>query len=184
MEEINNTQTLLSWSAPLRPYKKRSSVIIRFYLSVTLLLSLIIFFFGDRILLIPLWALLFLFYILTITPPPDVENKVTKFGLEVAGVTLRWEILSDFYFTTRFSYTVLTIVSKAPYYYHAYAVVPNEEIKKQLLFLLSEHLIFKEKPEKKFTDNLIDWLASLVPNEENQDGGETKEVFASATPRP
>lgn len=183
MDEINNMQTLLSWSAPLRPYKKRSAIIIRFYLSVTLLLSFIIFFFGDKILLIPLWALLFLFYTLTITPPPDVKNKITKFGLEVAGVTLRWEVLSDFYFTTRFGYTVLTVVSKAPYYYHAYAVVPDAEIKKQLTLLLSEHLIFKEKPEKSFTDSLVDWLASFVPNEESQNG-ETKEAFASVTPKP
>lgn len=178
MESVGDLQTIFSWVAPLRPYKKRSAVVLRFYLAITLLLSLIIFFFGDRILLIPLWALLFLFYTLTITPPPDVKNKITKFGLEVAGVTLRWEILSHFYFSSRFGFTLLTVVSKPPYNYHAYAVIPNEEIKKQLLFLLSEHLLFKEKPEKNFTDTLVDWFSSLIPNEENP-----KEAFASGLPK-
>lgn len=167
MDELQNIQTVFSWKAPLRPYKKRSSTILRFYLAVTLLLSLIIFFFGDRILLIPLWALVFLFYTLTITPPPDVENKITKFGVEVAGITLRWEALSYFYFSSRFGYTMLTVVSRAPYFYHAYAVVPDEEVRKQLTHLLSEHLIFKDKPEKTFTDRLIDWFSGLIPSDED-----------------
>jgi hypothetical protein len=168
MDELQNVQTVFSWKAPLRPYKKRSSTILRFYLAITLLLSLIIFFFGDKILLVPLWALVFLFYTLTITPPPDVENKITKFGVEVAGVTLRWESLSHFYFSSRFGYGVLTVVSHAPYFYHAYAVVPDEETKKQLMHLLSEHLIYKDKPEKTFTDRIIDWFSGLIPNDEEK----------------
>jgi len=178
MENPEDIQTLFSWTAPLRPYKKRSGIILRFYLAVALLFSLIIFFFGDRILLIPLWAILFLFYTLTITPPPDVKNKVTKFGLDVAGITLRWESLSYFYFSTRFGFNLLTIVSRPPYNYHVYAVVPDEEIKKQLTLILSEHIVFKDKPEKNFTDNMIDWLSSLVPNEDSP-----KEAFASGLPK-
>lgn len=181
METNNNVQTILAWKAPLRPYKKRSSSILRFYLALTLLLSLIIFFFGDRILLIPLWALLFLFYTLTITPPPDVENKITKFGVEVAGVTIRWEVLSHFYFSTRFGFNVLTVVTQAPYFYHAYAVVPEEETKKQLIQILSEHLIFKDKPEKTLTDRLIDWFSSLIPNDEDNS---LKEAPSSVLPKP
>ncbi len=163
-----NPQVIFSWKAPLRPYKKRSALIIRFYLAVALLLSLIIFFFGDRILLIPVWTILFLFYVLTITPPPEVENKISKFGIETAGITLRWESLSHFYFGKRFGFHTLTIVSHPPFSYHLYLVVPNEEVKKQLLQILSEHLIYQEKPIKTFTDKLSGWLSSLVPDEEEE----------------
>lgn len=181
MDNQQNIQVIMSWKAPLRPYKKRSRLVLRFYLAVTLLLSLIVFFFGDRILLVPLWALLFLFYTLTITPPPEVENKITRFGVEVAGVTLRWESLSYFYFSKRFEHDMVTIVSQPPYYYHIYAVIPDSEIKKQLTFLLSEHLLFKEKPEKTITDTFIDWFSGLVPD----DDGTThpKEVLASVLPK-
>lgn len=181
MDKVENIQTLISWTAPLRPFKKRSSIILRFYLSVAILLSLIIFFFGDKILLIPLWALLFLFYTLTITPPPDVENKITKFGVEVAGVTLRWEALSHFYFSSRFGFVVLTVVSRAPYYYHAYAVIPNNETKIQIVKLLSEHLIFKEKPETTITDKIINWFSTLIPNDE--ENVLSKEALASVLPK-
>lgn len=161
-----NPQVIFSWKAPLRPYKKRSHVILRFYLAVALLLSLIIFFFGDKILLIPIWSVLFLFYTLTVTPPPEVENKITKFGIEAAGVTLRWDILSHFYFGSRFGFTTLTIVGRAPYFYHLFLVVSSQEMKLNLVKFLSEHLVFQENPQKTITDKMIDWLSQLVPEDE------------------
>jgi hypothetical protein len=161
-----NPQVVFSWKAPLRPYKKQSAVILRFYLAVALLLSLIMFFFGDKILLIPIWALVFIFYVLTITPPPEVENKITTFGIEAAGVTLRWEVLSHFYFGKRFGFFTLTVVSRAPYFYHAYLVVQNEETKKKLIEILSDHLVYQEKPQKTITDKMLDWLSNLIPDEE------------------
>lgn len=166
---MENPQVIFFWKAPLRPYKKRSRQILRFYIAVTLLLCLIIFFFGDKILLIPICALLFLFYVLTITPPPEVENKITKFGIEAAGVTLRWEALSHFYFTKRFGFDVLTIVGRGPYFYHAYLVTPNEEIKKHLMTILSEHLVFQEKPQRGITDKMIDILSKLIPDEQDEE---------------
>ncbi len=181
-ENALNPQIVFSWTAPLRPYKKRSGIILRFYIAVALLLSLIVFFFGDKILLIPIWSLLFLFYVLTITPPPDVENKITKFGIESAGVTLRWESLSHFYFSKRFGYDVLTVVGHAPYYFHAFLVVPNNEIKQKLIFILSEHLIYQEKPQRTVTDKMIDWLSSLVPDEEETQPPKPFEVASAKGP--
>ena len=163
---IENPQVMFSWKAPLRPYKKRSATILRFYLVVALLLSLIMFFFGDKILLIPIWALVFIFYVLTITPPPEVENKITTFGVEAAGVTLRWEALSHFYFGKRFGFNTLTIVSQSPYFYHLYLVVPTDDMKQKLITILSAHLLFQETPQKTLADKMLDWISILVPDEE------------------
>ncbi len=164
-----NPQIVYSWRAPLRPYKKQSGLILRFYLAVAFLLSAIMFFFGDKILLIPIWALVFLFYVLTITPPPEVDNKITTFGIDAAGVTLRWEVLSHFYFGKRFGFYTLTVVSQAPYFYHAYMVVPNENIKKKLIEILSRHLVYQEKPQKTLTDRMLDLLAKVIPDETEEE---------------
>lgn len=164
-----NPQIIFQWKAPLRAYKKRTKNVLRFYLALALLLSLIVFFFGDKILLVPIWAMLFLFYVLTITPPPEVENKITKFGIETAGVTARWELLSDFYFSKRFGFDVLTIVSHAPYYLHLYMIVPDEETKTQVMHILAEHLIYQEKPERTITDRMIDWFSKLMPDDEEEE---------------
>jgi len=162
-----NPQRIFVWKAPLRAFKKRGKSILRFYGALAFLLSLIVFFFGDKILLVPILTLLFLFYVLTITPPPEVENIITTFGIESAGVTLRWEFLSHFFFTTKMGVQVLTLVSNAPYYYHAYFVVPDEDIKKELISILSKHIMFVEKPQQTFTDRAIDWLSNLIPDDED-----------------
>ena len=164
-----NPQVIFSWRAPLRPYKRQTGLILRFYLDVALLLSAIMFFFGDKILLIPIWALVFLFYVLTITPPPEVDNKITTFGIDAAGVTLRWEVLSHFYFGKRFGFYTLTIVSQAPYFYHAYLVVPNEGVKTKLTQILSQHLVYQEKPQKTMTDRAVDFLSNLIPDEKEEE---------------
>jgi hypothetical protein len=175
MEE-KNPQVVVSWKAPLRPYKRRSKVILRFYIALAILLSLIVFFFGDKILLLPIWAILFLFYVLTITPPPEVENRITHFGIETAGVTLRWEGLSHFYFTEKFGFYVLTVVGRAQYFYHIFMVVPDEGLKKRLITILSQHLIYQEKPKKSLTDKLVDFFIGLMPDEE-------KEIIRPPTPQ-
>lgn len=160
-----NPQLLFSWRAPLRPYKKKSKLIIRFYVGLAVLLSSIVFFFGDKILIIPIWAILFLFYVLTITPPPEIENKITTFGIDSAGVILRWEALSHFYFEKKFSFYTLTVVSHPPFLYHLYLVVPNESIKNKLINILSQYLAYQEKPQKTFIDKVITFLSDLVPDD-------------------
>lgn len=162
-----NPQLIYAWKAPLRPYKKRSPIIIRFYLSVALILSVTLYFFGDRVLLLPIWALLFLFYILTITPPMEVENRITKFGIEAMSVTIRWENISYFYFSKRFNYSILTIVSHPPYNIHTYLVIPDDEIKKHVMSILSEHTIYVAQPKKGLVERIVDALSALVPDDED-----------------
>ncbi len=171
MEEKKETnpQVIFSWKAPLRPYKKRSKKILRFYIALTLLVSLILFFFGDKILIIPAIAVFFAFYVFTVYPPPEVENKITQFGIESAGITVRWEVLSNFYFKKKFNFYVLTLVSHPPFFYHIFLVVPNEEVKKRLMQLLSPHLIYQENPQKSFTERLVDFFISLMP-EDSEEG--------------
>ncbi len=177
----SNPQVLFSWKSPLRPYIQRSPQVVRFYIAVTLLLSLIIFFFGDRILLIPLWTLLFIFYVFTVTPPPDVEHKINQFGVETAGgITLRWEALDHFYFSKRFGYIILTLVTHGPFPGYAYIVIPTEEIKEKVIVILSEHIIYQEKPRKNFTDKAIDWFLQFVPDESRNHSPLKEEHLASS----
>jgi len=181
---LKNPQIIYSWKAPLRPYKKRSKLILRFYVALSLLLSLIIFFFGDKILLLPIWSILFLFYTLTITPPPEVENKITTFGIESAGVIAAWENLSYFYFSRRFGFDTLTIVSQPPFFYHFYLVIPNNEVKEKVFSILTQHLIYQEKPQKTLADKIADFFLNLLPEEEEQRLTPTKTLTASETLKP
>jgi hypothetical protein len=177
-----NPQVKYAWDAPLRPYIKRSSEVIRFYLAVTLIVSIIVILLGDPILLLPIWALLFIFYIFTVTPPEIITNKITKFGIETIGATFRWEILSYFYFTERFGYEVLVIVTHAPEHHHVYLVIPDEKTEKAVVKLLSEHLVFQERPQLTVTDKLIELFSRLVPREDIPKQKEVSQKQAPASP--
>ncbi len=173
-----NPQVLFAWHAPLRAYKKKSAGVLRFYIALAILLSLVAFFFGELILILPIWATLFLVYVLTITPPGTIDNRITKFGIEAAGNTYRWETLSHFYFVKKFDYHVLVVVASAPYYSHIYLVVEGDETKLRLIKLLSEYIIFQEKPHKTFTDRLAETLTKLMPDDEEESNVQT------STPNP
>ncbi len=177
---MDNVQRVFSWKAPLRAYKRRSTSILRFYVALALLLSLIVFFFGDRVLLVPILTLLFLFCVLTITPPPEIENIITTFGIETAGVSLRWEFLSYFYYTRKFHFDVLTLVSHAPYSYHIFLIIPSDHIKSEVNAILIKHLMYVEKPQRGFTDKMVDWLSNLMPD----DDGDREQVNASVQQKP
>ena len=166
MKSHTNPQVLIEWEAPTRPFKKPGKKIIRFYLALALLLSLFVVFFSETILLIPIWATLFLFYTLTITPAHSIKHRVTKFGLESADVTVRWDAMAYFYFTNKFSYTILTVVSLPPYNHHMFFVVPDDEIKQSIIDILSEHVIYKEDYQKTFAEKMVDALGKLVPDDE------------------
>ena len=181
-ENRTNIQVLYQWSAPLRPFIKRNKKIIRFYIALTLLLSLIIAFFGDIILLIPLWALMFIFYVFTVTPPSDITNKITKFGIETVGTNLRWETLDHFYFTKRFGYEILTVVTHPPYDFHTYLVIPNNEVKDIVTQHLSKLIIYQVTPTKTTIDKIIDWLSRLVPHEEGEGEGVKNHTPMNLTP--
>lgn len=167
MEKNNpEDQTLLVWQAPLRPFKKRSPMVLRFFLALALLLSSVVFFFGDVVTILPIWAMLFLFYIFAITPPPVVENHITRFGVEsTAGITMRWDLLSHYYFQERLGFTVLVLVTHGPYFGHTYLVVPDEATRSAINTILSEHLMFLKNPPITFTDRLITFFSQMVPDE-------------------
>lgn len=168
ISKITNPQLLYSWKAPLRAYKKRSSGVLRFYVALSLLLSLIVFFFGEKILVLPIWAVMFLFYVFTITPPPEIENRITEFGIETANNTFRWDFLSHFYVIKKFDYHVVVVVSVAPFYYHIYLVVKDEQTLHQVVNILSRYLLYQEHPKKTFTDKIVEWLTKLMPDEVNE----------------
>lgn len=162
---FSNPQVVYTWTAPLRAYKKKPAGVFRFYFAVAVLLSIISIFLREYLLTIPIWSTMFLIYALTITPPHDIINTITKFGLQTGSNTYRWEELSYFYFIKKFDYHLLVVFTKLTFGHPVYLVIPNEDTKHQVLHLLAEHLVYQESPQKTFADKMAEWLTSLMPEE-------------------
>ncbi len=163
---IDNPQVLFSWRAPARAYKQKSNGVLRFYFALALLLSVVVALFGDWILILPIFASVFLYYALTITPPGDIDYKITRFGIETHGTAYRFQDLAGFFITKKFDYFVITIQSNSPFFNHVYLIIDDQKNLQKIVDILSEHLVFVEKPQRTFSDRMALALSSIVPDEE------------------
>lgn len=163
---IENPQLIFSWKAPARAYKKKQSGVLRFYFALALLISVIVALFGDWILILPIAASGFLFYALTITPPGDIEYKITKFGVEINGVTYKYDNLSGFYITRKFDYCVITLLSNSPFFRHIYLVIDDNKITQKIVNILTDHIVYIEKPQKTAPEKIAHFLSNMLPYED------------------
>lgn len=178
-----NPQIIYSWAAPIRAYKKQTAGVLRFYAAVAVLLSLIVFFFREYILIVPIWTIMFLVYALTITPPENTNHAITKFGIHTARQIYPWESLSHFYFIKKFDYDIVVVFTHMTFTHPLYLVVPDTRTKNQVLQHLSHHLIYQESPNKTLTDKMAEWLTTLMP-EGIGDVGEQLESWQSTDMQP
>ncbi len=111
-EYYDPVRTLISWKAPSRPYRKKER---SYYTTVALLIilvSLIAFFWGERLLIGALLALGFLVYVLNFTPPGEIEYKVSTQGITIGDHFYHWEELDSFWFSKKEGLNILNVLTK------------------------------------------------------------------------
>lgn len=182
-QDIKNPQEIFTWSAPVRAYKRKSAGMLRFYVALALLLSVLMALFREFVLIFPIWAVMFLVYVLTITQPHETQHHLTKYGLIAHGQPVMWDDLYAFYFQKRLDYDVLVVLPRSPFALPIYMVVDSPKTKKYLMNHLVEHIIFMENPPRTFSDSMADWLGSIMPNEEVTRGESSKHEEQSPKPQ-
>ena len=161
-----DVRTLVSWSAPGRPFKKKSK---QFFLSVTLILlffEVILFLFSQYELMIVLLALTFLSVALSIVPPHDFHYKITTEGVKVEDYFYIWSELYDFYFKRVDGADILVVRTQT--------LLPGE-LKISLGTLTRDHLRrvlvaylpYREFVKPTFMEKSADWLSTNFPLEKS-----------------
>src|SRR3989344_3893153 len=88
-------KTLLSWSAPGRPFQKRNKEYFLNILIIMLLVEVILFLFSQYILMVLVLSLVFLSYALNTVTPHDFQYKITSEGIQVEDHFFLWQELYD-----------------------------------------------------------------------------------------
>src|SRR5690349_15941104 len=81
ISEAGEVKTLLSWTAPDRPFRKKDRSYYTTIAILVVLLGLIAFLAEEMILIGALLALMFVAYVLAFVPPNDVEYKISTQGV-------------------------------------------------------------------------------------------------------
>jgi hypothetical protein len=161
-DRFEDVRTLLSWSAPGRPFRQKGR---QFYLTITLLvflIQIILFLFAEYQLMAVVLALAFLAVALAYNPPKDFHYKITTEGIKVEDHFYLWKELYDFYFKHVDGMDVLIVRTEA--------FLPGE-LRISLGNITQEHvrkilvnfIPFRDYVRPTFMEKAGDWLARNFP---------------------
>ncbi|MBI2028672.1 MAG: hypothetical protein HYT07_03630 [Candidatus Levybacteria bacterium] len=163
-DNLHEIKTLLEWSAPGRPFRKRGS---QYYLTsilIMLLIEIILFLFSQYLLMLVVASLVFVAFALNTVPPSNFRYRISTEGLTIEDHFFLWQELYDFYFKKREGVDVVHIRT------HSFIPgeltltlgnVDREHIKTALL----PYLPYREYIKPTFMEKSGDWLSRNFPLE-------------------
>lgn len=157
-------KTLLSWSAPGRPFKKRAK---QYYLTailITLLVEIILFLFSQYLLMLVVLSLLFVAFALAIVPPKDFHYRISNQGITVEDHSYLWQELYDFYFKQRNDLEILHVRTRA-FLPGELTITLGDMDKEHVKGILINYLPFRESIKATFMEKGADWLSKNFPLE-------------------
>jgi hypothetical protein len=154
----------LEWTAPGRPFKKRSK---QFYLTallIMLLVEIILFLFSQYLLMVVIVSLVFVGFVLATIPPKDFKYRISSEGVMIEDGFFIWQELYDFYFKNRDGIKTLHLGTHA--FLPGELIVTlggmdEEKVKQALL----PYLPYREYVKPTFVEKSADWLSKNFPLE-------------------
>lgn len=156
--------TLSEWTAPGRPFKKRSKSYFSSILLIAFLVEIVLFLFSQYALMAVVGSLVFLAFALATTPPPNFHYRISTEGVMVEDHFFLWKELYDFYFKKRAGQNILHIRTYTMYPGEVTVTLGDmteEHIKKTLL----PYLPYREYIKPTFMEKSADWLTKNFPLE-------------------
>lgn len=157
------TNILLSWKAPLRPFKKQDREFWATVLSIVFLLAVILFFVREWLLIAVMVSLVFVYYAFSSVPPEEIENQILNKGIRFTGNQYPWEAITRYWFTKKWGQKILNLDLKEGFPGRLQLLLGDrreEEIKEILKKYISE-----ETPRPSFLDRAANWLSQKFPLE-------------------
>lgn len=155
-------QTLLSWSAPGRPFQKKTKEYFLNILVIALLFEIILFLFGQYFLMALILALIFLAYTLNTVPPHNYHYKITTEGLQVEDDFFLWQELYDFYFKKQNGEMTLVLGTKT-FLPGELVVVIGEMHPEHVRDIILPYLPYREVVKPTFMDKAAHFLEKNFP---------------------
>jgi len=154
-------KTFLTWEAPERIFKPRNKDFWTTILSIALLVSIILFFAKEYFLIATIFALIFLYYILSTQPPKNISYKITNQGVVWGEQKHPWSTLDYFFIDQEDGQNVLYVNTNLGF--PKRLIMPlGDQDKKEVREIMEDFLPY-HKPEPNFIEKSTDWLAKTFP---------------------
>lgn len=162
-EENQSTQAeevYLEWESPSRLFKRRDKEYFTNVLAIVALLTVILFFAREFVLIAAVLSIVFLIYVLSTVPPEEVRHKITNLGIDSAGHFYRWQELYDFWYETQWGQKYMVV---RPMVGARILILLADKSFEHVRELLAKHIPFREQPQKSWVDNAAHWLTQKIP---------------------
>ena len=163
----HTVETILEWSAPGRPFRKRGRQYYLTSLLIMLLVEVILFLFSQYLLMLVVLSLVFVAFTLNTVAPSNFKYRISTEGITVEDHFFLWQELYDFYFKKKEGIDVVHVRT------HSFIPgeltltlgdIDREHIKSALL----PYLPYREFVKPTFMDKSADWLTRNFPLEKTQ----------------
>ncbi|MBI2621411.1 MAG: hypothetical protein HYW63_02045 [Candidatus Levybacteria bacterium] len=166
-EHEHSLKTLLSWSAPGRPFKARSKQFYMTALLIAFFIEVILFLFSQYMLMFVVASLVFVGFAFAYVPPKNFHYRISTEGLMIEDHFYIWHELYDFYFTKRQGVEVLNIRTKS-IFPGILTISLGDVTKEHVKDVLLRYLPFREYIKPTFLERSGDWLSRNFPLERPQ----------------
>lgn len=160
----HEVKTILEWSAPGRPFRKRGKQYYLTSLLIMLLIEIILFLFSQYLLMLVVLSFIFVAFALNSVAPSNFKYRISTEGITVEDHFFLWQELYDFYFKKREGTDVVHI--------RTHSFLPGELTitlgnmdREQIKAALLPYLPYREIIRSTFMEKSADWLTRNFPLE-------------------
>lgn len=160
----NEIKTLLSWSAPGRPFQKKTKEYFLTSLLIVLFVEVILFLFSQYLLMVVVLSLIFVSFALSVIPPHNFHYRISTEGITIEDHFYLWQELYDFYFKKIGNSQVLKIRTHA-YIPGELTITLGDMDKEHVKSVILPFLPYRELIKPTFVEKSGDWLSKNFPLE-------------------
>jgi hypothetical protein len=165
----HEVKTLLSWQSPGRPFRKRGKEYFLSAMLLTLFIQIILFLFGQYLLMLVVLALLFVSFALSSVPPTNFHYKISNQGITIEDHFYLWQELYDFFFKKREGIWVLHVRTRM-FIPGVLNITLGTVDKDHVRDVLLRYLPYREVTRRTLFEKSGDWLSHNFPLERKHQG--------------
>lgn len=163
-EGDHSVRTLLSWSAPGRPFKKRTKQFYMTALLIAFLVEIILFLFSQYLLMMVVASLIFVSFAFAYVPPKNFHYRISTEGIRIEDRFYIWHELYDFYFTKRNGLDILNVRTQAMFP-GMLTITLGDMDRDHVKNVVVKYLPYREYVKPTFMEKSGDWLSKNFPLE-------------------
>lgn len=155
---------LLSWEAPSRPFKKRDKDFYTTVITISVLSAVILFFLSEFLVILVVFAFVFLVFVLSSVPPENITHEIYNTGIKTGDHFHPWGDLVFYRFEARWGYDLLYVRTLDRFpgaLYLLLGTTPKEKVEAAI----GTSLVKRDDIDNTWMDQAADWISQKVPLE-------------------